>query len=765
MKHFIGLILWGCFPCYLMAQFQAPPLGELFRDDVVPRVDIEVAATDLEWMLLEENWYSDELHPATFIFNNGTVLDTVENVGFRLRGNTSRQADKKSFKVDFNAFEPGRKFYGIEKMNLNGQHNDPTVSRAKICADIARDMGIPSLRSNHVELYINDAYFGLYINVEHVDEEYIDLRFGNKNGNLYKCLYPADLDYKGSNPDLYKEEFWGRRAYELKTNTATDDYSDIAHFIDILNNTPTSQLPCLLEPIFNVDSYLRFMVFDVLTGNWDGPIYNKNNFYLYKNEDTGQFEYIPFDLDNTLGLDWLDRDWGNRPIYNWAQSGQPRPIFNHLIVVQEYRNRFSYYMNEAIEMYFNEQHLFPYLDELRNNLLPYVSADTFYNKDYGFTPNDFETGFDNALPYYQVQDYGIKSYINTRKNNALSQLVLNDISPVITQIQHNYPAESEDIHIQALVTDDNGLVNIQMCYSLLGSNMTCLDMFDDGMHGDGQAGDGIYGVIVPALNQTAVFEFNIFATDAEGQSSMRPICGTDIIYIEDAESPLVINEIMASNNSTIADEYGEFEDWIEVYNNGDGPIFLGDKYLSDNQNVPNKWRMPNIYLQPDEFVVFWADNDVEQGNLHTNFKLSSGGEFIGLFDDEANNFTLIDGLDFNALESDASWGRIPNGTGAFTLIPSSPNDYNMTVSINQLSDFQLGLEYYPNPVKDALYLRLENPDRLSLILEIHHVSGKKMREIALSETLSIPFDSYSDGMYFISVKLGGKVIFSEKLIK
>ena len=202
------------------------------------------------------------------------MTDTLENVGFRLRGNTSRSARKKSFKLDINAFVPGRKFYGVSKINLNGQHNDPTSARSKICADLADWIGIPSMRTNHVELYINGEYFGLYTNVEHIDQNYAKKRFGNKNGNLYKCLYPADLNYKGDNPDLYKEIIYGRRNYELKSNTKEDDYSDFAKFVRTLNLTSDANFACEIEKVFNVDSYLKAIIFDVLTGNWDGPIYN-----------------------------------------------------------------------------------------------------------------------------------------------------------------------------------------------------------------------------------------------------------------------------------------------------------------------------------------------------------------------------------------------------------------------------------------------------------------------------------------------------------
>lgn len=236
----------------VQAQNPFPNRGIAFQDDEVPRVDILIAESSINQILAPGNEQSNFEHEATFIFTHSEGIDTVNQVGFRLRGNTSRWSAKKSFKVSFNSFLD-QKWEGLEKLNLNGEHNDPTISRAKICWDMMRGIGVPAPRANHVALYINGDYRGLYANVEHIDDELVQQRFGNRNGNLYKCLYPADLAYLGENPDNYKLAPNGRRAYDLRTNEEEDDYSDLANLISIINLTPISELPCELEAVFNVD--------------------------------------------------------------------------------------------------------------------------------------------------------------------------------------------------------------------------------------------------------------------------------------------------------------------------------------------------------------------------------------------------------------------------------------------------------------------------------------------------------------------------------
>ena len=164
LKSLSQLILLLSFSSSLFAQTPIPDAGEIFRDDVVPRIDIFIDQDSLNELLKPSNLGSDYHYSTTVIFDNGNVRDTLEKVGFRLRGNTSRGATKKSFKLSMNTYVPGRKYRGVEKLNLNGEHNDPSIIRSKLSWDILREIGIPAPRANHVSVYVNERYFGLYIN-------------------------------------------------------------------------------------------------------------------------------------------------------------------------------------------------------------------------------------------------------------------------------------------------------------------------------------------------------------------------------------------------------------------------------------------------------------------------------------------------------------------------------------------------------------------------------------------------------------------------
>ena len=100
-----------------------------------------------------------------------------------------------------------------------------------------------------------------------------------------------------------------------------------------------------------------------------------------------------------------------------------------------------------------------------------------------------------------------------------------------------------------------------------------------------------------------------------------------------AASPVVLNEFMAANSSTLPDETGAFEDWIEIHNVTSSPVNLLNWSLTDSISVPAKWRFPATNLPPGGYLVLFAsgkDRRIAGAPLHTNFKLTASGEYLAL---------------------------------------------------------------------------------------------------------------------------------------
>ncbi|MDR9415799.1 MAG: CotH kinase family protein [Gracilimonas sp.] len=155
------------------------------------------------------------------------------------------------------------------------------------------------------------------------------------------------------------------------------------------------------------------------------------------------------------------------------------------------------------------------------------------------------------------------------------------------------------------------------------------------------------------------------------------------------QAQIKVNEIVASNGSSYADEFGENDDWIEIYNSADISIDFGGMYVSDDPEEFDKWQIPEdesaaTTIAPGEYKILWFDEDIEQGPLHVDTKLSAGGEFVILT--AKDGVTLIDSIAFGEQSEDVSWGRIPDGVGSFQFLQPTPGATNSGSQIEEQAE-------------------------------------------------------------------------------
>lgn len=181
-------------------------------------------------------------------------------------------------------------------------------------------------------------------------------------------------------------------------------------------------------------------------------------------------------------------------------------------------------------------------------------------------------------------------------------------------------------------------------------------------------------------------------------------------------SPIVINEIMALNTSTLKDGQRQYDDWIELHNTTDIPVDLAGRYLTDDVNEPTKWRFPAddpsaTVVPARAYLVIWTDNDTQDDGLHTSFRLSSAGEEIGLF--EADGSTLMDSIAFAEQYADISYGRFPDGSDDLRYMGEpSPGQANVGRYEGLVADvtFSHASEFFVSPFDVTLDCSTEQAD-------------------------------------------------------
>jgi hypothetical protein len=681
------------------------PDSFVFDDSSLPTVVITIDQTHLDDLFAPGNQYSDEERPAAFTFIRGLDTMRVDSVGFRFRGNTSRDSQKKSFKVSFNTFRPGQKFLGLEKLNLNGEHNDPSIMRSKIGWDLFQTMGIPASRANHVRLYLNDEYYGLYINVEHVDEQFLQRYFGNDQGNLYKCLWPADLVWLGPGADAYRPTNPERRPYDLKLKDSDlEGYDDLAHLIDIINNSAPSEFPSAIQSVFNVNGFLRVLAVTTLTGSWDSYWFLKNNFYLYSNPNTGLFEYLPFDFDNIMGIWWEGiypgLDWAGRDVYNWGHPdpNEHRPLAERILAVPEFRERYTMYLKLLLAGPFAQDDLHDRILRLRSMVEFAAVEDSYRTLDYGYTVQDFYASY--TIPLGGHVTHGLLPFVTERIRSAQGQIDAVDARPIVSDVGVVPPIArpGSRLRITARVEDEDDNPEVLLFYRLGSAAYQQVTMRREPV-----LGPFAYSAMMTAPLQPTTISLYISASDPIGQSTVTDQLTLSVL----GEVRLFVNELMAANSTTIADANGEYDDWLELFNAGPEPVNVNGFTLTDDPLRPDKWALPDSSIAAGGFLLVWADEDGTQGPTHSNFRLSRLGEYLGLFDASG---VPLDTLWFPPQVDDVSYGRSVDGEGMWVsqAIPTPGTSNSGAVGAESDAPTLVRRMYaFPNPFRSSISVAVE----------------------------------------------------------
>jgi spore coat protein CotH len=252
---------------------------------------------DKDWEKeLEDFHKTDVLVPAKLTVDGRTY----PSVGVHFRGMSSYgmvgTGQKRSLNLSLDYADEKQNLYGYRTLNLLNAHEDPIFMRPVLFYDIAREY-LPAPKANFVKVVINGESWGIYVNVEQFNKDFVKEWFGTKKGARWKV--PGSPGGRGSLAYLGDEAAPYKKIYELKSKDDAKSWNDLIHLTKVLNETPPDQLEKVLEPILDVDGALRFLALDNALINNDGYWIRTSDYSIYEDEK-GRFHILPQDANETF---------------------------------------------------------------------------------------------------------------------------------------------------------------------------------------------------------------------------------------------------------------------------------------------------------------------------------------------------------------------------------------------------------------------------------------------------------------------------------
>ena len=356
----------------------------VWDDEVIPEVHINVSLD--EWnrllALYDANAYTTQYVKANLTFVKEGETTVIDNVGLRLKGNTSRrrpegwhgqthERDNTSwhhahFGLNLRKYvdDDDHTIQGVRKLHLKWFKDDPIYAREMFCYDLFRRAGVwTAMRDCYCRLWIHvegdskEAYYGVYEMMEPIDKRYLKdrkERFGSSNGYLWKCRNGA-AGLNNPNGDIwYDDDTDDRHAYTLKTQTEEFDHArtQLVDFMDKVCHLNDSEFYSWIQQVTDVDLLLKTYAVNVAVGMWDDYWNNANNYYLYFNgkELTGyKFYIIPYDYDNTLGTTLktgVQDDAGRQNPLKWGSDNNP--LIARMLKFSAFRDKYVTYLKELV---------------------------------------------------------------------------------------------------------------------------------------------------------------------------------------------------------------------------------------------------------------------------------------------------------------------------------------------------------------------------------------------------------------------------------
>ena len=748
---FSFLLMCSCAFFHLNAQ-------NFYQRDSIQVIEIFFSFSNWDAQL-DANEATETYIYADSIRINGTSFDSC---GVRYKGNSSYNPSnqKNPLRLELNTIKANQDYQGFTDIKLSNGYKDPSMIREILTYQILENyMDCP--RSNFARVYINGQYRGVYTNNESIKDDFNEAHY-DADDTYFKCNpvggagpgggTSPDLKYLGTDSTSY---FNG---YELKS---TYGWNRLVTLCNTLNNDFQN-----IESTLDIDRAIWMLAFNNVLVNLDS--YNgafRQNYYISWDKN-GRF--VPTVWDVNMSFGGFPGGTGSGAFTPLAldpfsnSTSVNHPLIQQIMANPLYKRMYMAHVRTMVQEMFENGQYETWAQSLMTLADSSVQADPYKFYSYNQFLNSLTTAVAGGGPGGGSSIPGIKALMDARAQFFSTNAAYLLQAPAI--LSHGATASPLNYgSTTTLIANVSNETNVYLGYRTDHTlKFNRVQMYDDGAHNDGAAGDHTYGVEMPVNG--LLFEYYIYA-DNNNAGKFSPARAEHefhtlaVTFPAPAVGSLLINEVLASNDALLFDLNGEDDDWIELVNTTNTTIDLAGFYLSDDPLNLMAWAFPaGTTIPVNGYLLVWADKDTLQQGLHANFKISADGEYVYL----SNGLNVHDQISFGPQIANISYGRCPDaGLDFATILPTPLANNNCNIGIQEMEVLQV--QVYPNPFLDVLHI-VSHEEQVQIT--VRNINGQILQTQQInSGKHQLDASSWASGLYLIELLSAAGVRQSYKFMK
>lgn len=622
-------------------------------------------------------------------FDQNGELSIKQNCRTRIHGGGSRHAPKKTFRIyaetgeienfKFPFFEDTeqKKFKRI--LLKAGGHRPDCFPRDDLGNMITKGINVEQQHFRHVIVFINGEYWGIHSIKERMDDYFIQNLYGIDDDEITMLDQEYDVQGNGQPADSAK-----MKNLEL--------FVDVNDMNDPYNYTYATDR-------IDVDNYIDYMCAEIFLSNEDW-VYSNVNLWRKTGEfnsalpagHNGKFRWAVYDLDGAFGGScnaayYTVNTLAAATIESGDFSSYSR-FFRGMLGSDEFKNKFINRMSDLTNSWFKSSVVHQKIDSIYNMLTPEVYENAVRWRYPSFAAS-IEERYDEVPGIERWNElFDLLHIFASRRQRKVREHIME---------KWGY-ADTNKLTVNV---NDVDMGRVQVNSILINKNLpgVSADLYP-------WVGDYIDGVQLPLIAVPLPgYRFVEWIETGETNDTIvwDPLGDATYtaLFEEDPDfQSVLINEVMLSNSDYLKDNFGQHDDWLELYNPNDYPVNIsGYQFKRDDRT----WTIPNGFVMPaDGYLLFWHDNETYQGKDHVSFKLSNTIDTVFLMTPSGNE---MDYLRYPVTPTDNSYGRYPNGSETFSQFtyptPIGNNDFS---SQKEEVIILTPLKAYPNPSNNLVFL-------------------------------------------------------------